>query len=184
MEFFIAIVLLPSETPNNLEIWYKMFLILFIMAFIWMFCRHRNVFVINLLLLGIVFTGYERMEIFENKILVSQNNILEYVNGGCGVMEQLHDNIIADNMDVCVVDARNKTDHQVWYIYQFLNYDLHIIPGLKDDISLTDIIFSYGKITEFLPQEYTCFVLDKNEYLYCKNLKYSELIKSMGYGEA
>ncbi len=184
MEFFIAIVLLPSETQNNLEIWYKMFQILFVIALIWMFCRHRKAFVINLLLLGIVFTGYERMEIFENNILRNENNILGYVNASCSVMEQLHNNIITDNMDVCVVDARNNTNHQVWYIYQFLNYDLHIIPGSKDDISLTDIIFSYGEITEFLPKEYACFMLDKNEYLYCKNPKYSELIKLMGYEEA
>lgn len=183
MEFFIAIVSLPNETENSIVIWYKMFLILFIMLFFWMFYNNKKTFAIKLLVIGVLFTSYERMEIFNNNVLSLEENILNRANAGCDVIQQLHDELLADDMNICVVETQNKTDHQIWYIYQFVNYDLHIIPGSKDEILQTDIIFSNGEITKYLANDYICFKLDKNEYLYSKNSDYSMMIKSLGYEE-
>lgn len=183
MEFFISIVSLPNEVGNSVTVWYKMFFILFMMIFFWMFLNSKKTFAIQLLVLGVLFTGYERMEIFNNKILISEKNILERVDAGCNVVQQLHDRLLSEDVDICVVETQNKTDHQIWYIYQFVNYDLHIIPGSKEEISQTDIIFSNGKIAKYLTDNYICFMLDKNEYLYSKNSDFSMMIKSMGYEE-
>ena len=183
MEFFISIVSLPSEMENSADVWYKMFLILFLMVFVWMFFHNKKVFIIKLLVLGVLFTTYERMEIFNNKILLSEEAILGRADSGYEVLQQLHDKVLSDDIDICVIETQNKTDHQIWYIYQFLNYDLHIIPGSKDEISLTDIIFSNGKIADCLPDDYTCFRLDKNEYMYSKNTDYSMMVNLLGYEE-
>lgn len=183
MEFFISIVSLPSEMENSVDVWYKMFLLLFLMVFIWMFFHNKKVFVIKLLALGVLFTTYERMEIFNNKILLSEEAILGRADSGYEVLQQLHDKVLSDDIDICVVETQNKTDHQIWYIYQFLNYDLHIIPGSKDEISLTDIIFSNGKIADCLPADYICFQLDKNEYMYSKNTDCSTMVNLLGYEE-
>lgn len=183
MEFFISIVSLPSEMENSIDVWYKMFLILFLMVFIWMFFHNKKVFVIKILVLGVLFTVYERMEIFNNKILLSEEAVLGRADSGYEVLQQLHDKVLSDDIDICVVETQNKTDHQIWYIYQFLNYDLHIIPGSKDEISLTDIIFSNGKIADCLPADYICFQLDKNEYMYSKNTDYSTMVNLLGYEE-
>lgn len=183
MEFFISIVSLPSDVGNSVAIWYKVFFILFMMVFFWMLSNSKSIFVVQLLVLGILFTSYERMEIFSNKILISEQSIMERANEGYNIIQQLHDKLLEENVDICVVETQDKTDHQVWYIYQFLNYDLHIIPGSKDEISQTDIIFSNGKIKEYLTGSYTCYKLDKNEYVYSKNSDYSMMIKSMGYEE-
>ena len=181
MEFFISIVSLPSGISNSVTIWYKMFLILFMMMFFWMFFRSKKYFVAKLLIAGVIFTSYERMEIFFNKTLITEESNLALIDASNDVMQQLHDKLLEDNIPICVVETRIKTDHQIWYFYQFVNYDLHIIPGSKEEISQTEIIFSNGKIAEYLEDDYICFVLDENEYLYSKNLNYSRMIEEMGY---
>lgn len=183
MEFFISIISLPKEVNNNIMIWYKMFLILFLMLFFWLFYNNRKTFAVKLLLLGVIFTSYERMEIFNNKILISEQNIYDRADVSCMVLQELHDKLLTDNADICVVETQDKTDDQIWYLYQFINYDLHIIPGSKDEFTETDVIISNGKINNNLSKEYVCFGLDKNEYLYCKNADYNERIKALGYEE-
>ena len=184
MEFFITIVSLPNEVKNSVTVWYKMFLLLFIILFIWMFFNNKKYFIVKLLILGIIFTGYERMEIFLNKTKLTEERNLEYINAGCDVIQHLHGNLLTDDMDICIVETNNeKDDHQVWYLYQFVNYDLHIIPGTKEEISQTDIILSNGEIAEYLADDYICFRLDENEYLYSKNSEYSGMIAAMGYEE-
>ena len=183
MEFFISVVSLPGGIQNSVTTWYEMFLILFMMMFFWMFFRSKKYFTAKLLIIGVIFTSYERMEIFFNKVLPIEERYLMQIDAGNDVMQQLHNRLLEDDIPICVVEARNGVNYLICYLYQFVNYDLHIIPGSKEEISQTDIIFSNGKIAEYLDGDYICFVLDENEYLYCNNLDYSKMIEEMGYEE-
>mgnify|MGYP004620355681 CR=1 FL=1 len=183
MEFFISIISLPQEIDNNIDTWYVMFIILFTIILVWMFCNSKKNLLINLLIFGVLFTGYERMEIFYNKVLITENKTLERVDDSCNIIQKLHDKIVENDTDICIVDASNNTDHETWYIYQFMNYDIHIIPGFLDNIPNTDIIFSNKKIDDLL-NNYKCFVLDKNEYLYSKSKSYNEIVRLLGYEES
>lgn len=181
MEFFLAIISLPQETKNNIEIWQIMFLILFLLMFIWIFRTDRKAFICKLIIIGILYTNIERCMIFYNKVLYSEEIYLERVDKGCEVLEVLHDRLKSKEQSICVVDiTENRTDHQNWYLYQFLNYDLHIIPGTKEKIIETDIIFSTHEISDLLQEEYDGFQIDKNEYVYSKNIEYSNKILMLG----
>jgi len=52
--------------------------------------------------------------------------------------------------DIYVMDTRNKAYDEIWHMYQFMNYSMHIVPGLPPDGIDNCILFSNGIIESAL----------------------------------
>ena len=121
-------------------------------------------------------------------VLMFDNRIYEFYNGTIYIMENGYEQVSSSyrllsetglnktNNDVYVYDASSKTDHQIFYIFQFLNYKMHVIPALPDNECIEDdvIVFSNKNISNQLDAEYICSKLDENEYVYYKGLYYEQ----------
>ena len=102
-------------------------------------------------------------------------------NAGFDLLSSIHDELEeTENKDVYVFDMRNVTDGQIWYIYQFLNYDLHIIPNLPKNIDEDCIIFTNGLINSRYLEGTLHAKLDENEYVYCRGEKYINILERAG----
>lgn len=182
MEFFWIIASLPQKVRNNADIWNIMFLVLLGFTFVWIFKSSRKTFLLKLLIIGILYTSVERMTIFYNRTLITEKDNWVKIDAGREVIDLFHDRLLDNKVEISVVDATdNRKDHQNWYLYQFMYYDLHIIPGTMENIVETDIIFSSHDIGNVLKNEYYGFQLDDNEFVYTRNFEYYLEIKNMGY---
>ena len=122
------------------------------------------------------------------------NRIYEFYNGTIYIMKRGYEQVSSSykllsdtglnktSTDVYVYDASSKTDHQIFYIFQFLNYRMHVIPGLPDhdDSSEDAIVFTNKQINNILGPEYAYVTLDEDEYVYFKG-RYENIIIQAGY---
>ena len=90
-------------------------------------------------------------------------------NGGYYAVKEMEKSVEVPKEIYCY-DGSDKTDHQLYYPYQFYLNRYKIIPARKetvDKIPKGQLIFSDTKDEEILlEQGYTCFVVDSNEYVY------------------
>jgi len=80
--------------------------------------------------------------------------------------------------DIYVIDTRNKAYDEIWHMYQFMNYSMHIVPGLPPDGIDNCILFSNGIIESVFLDNYSCIQLDNNEYVYFFGDEYEKIIES------
>ena len=84
------------------------------------------------------------------------------------------------NTDIYVFDCMNRTDHQIYYMYQYMNYDLAVFPRLPESTTKEALLFVNGKPeSKFLDDMYYA-QLDDNEYVYCRGDDYIDILTNAG----
>lgn len=178
--FFFIRMMIDSTVPTDINMWYGSLLAILspIVLFIFFFLKKKKERLIIYALLITLYVNFERYEIFTN---ISKNTeITNYnkANAGFELLSSIHDDL--EDKDVYVFDTRDITDGQIWYMYQFLNYDMHIIPALPKEIKEECIIFTNGIIDSRYVEGTEYFQLDKNEYVYYRGEKYFNILKKSG----
>lgn len=182
--YFLARMMIDSSVPTDINIWYGNLLgiispVVFIFVFS-LFKRKKSTLVIYALLIT-VYVNFERYEIFTNLSSNSEMKNYQMADAGFELLSNIHDELEQiENKDVYVFDTRNVTDGQIWYIYQFLNYDLYIIPNLPQAIDEECIIFTNGTIESRYLDGTVHLQLDENEYVYCRGEKYINILERAG----
>lgn len=131
------------------------------------------------LLILVCLLSINRVYIFgESTQGVGTKNYQE-ANTGYNLINKLEEDIVIK--DIYVYDATEAKDHNIFYTYQFLNFDKHIIPDLPDQEAEGDtLLFSNKKISNKLDESYQWCKLDNNEYVYAKGDSIKEALKACG----
>ena len=176
----IAFNMADSSFHVNEDIWYMTLslCIIYLLAICFMF-KKNNKYVSIFLCICIVYINFERYIIFTNQTQVSEQ--VNYCQGDAGhnLLDMIRDDLSQDGK-IYVIDNRDKTDHQIFYMYQFLNYSLHIIPRLPDTYDEDMLLFTNKKIDSIFLDNCLISQLDDNEYVYCRGKKYIELLEKNG----
>jgi hypothetical protein len=110
-----------------------------------------------------------------------QKNNAQSADGGYELIQELEKtgNVL---QEIYCYDGQEKTDHYLFYLYQFNLSRYQIIPVAReeaDTIPSGQVVFSNVKNNKILLKKgYECIAIDSNEYVYVDE-KYSELIKSV-----
>ena len=129
------------------------------------------------LLFLIVFLMGERIYTFDYRMLHDEQYAYNLGNAGYEFVTALKDLIPLD--EIYVYDASDKTDHQNFYIYQFLNFEHHIIPTLPETDDFR-FVFTNEVLEDELP---ACWYtqLDSNEYVFIRDYADMVKIRKKGY---
>lgn len=112
-----------------------------------------------------------------DRTIINEQKNYAQADAGYQAIEKLKEKMPIE--EIYVIETRNITDHQVWYLYQFLNYDVHIITELPDKIE-KGICFSNGLLA-FEGINYGIVRLDDNEYAYCFDKQMISAMRNAGY---
>lgn len=90
-------------------------------------------------------------------------------NGGYYAVKEMEKSVEVPKTLYCY-DSSDKTDHQLYYPYQFYLNRYEIIPATKETVTgipKGQVVFSNAKNDEtLLNLGYVCFCIDSNEYVY------------------
>ena len=104
----------------------------------------------------------------------SKKNMMK-ANSGYALIHKM-ENFYEIPTELYVYDASDKTDHQIYYMYQFLLNRYKIIPELpKDDLENAIIFTNSPSVKELFVLGYKCIQLDKNEFVYVKGSRVDEV---------
>lgn len=182
--YFLARMMVERSIPTDINIWYGNLLgvlspIVLIIILILFKNIKKMIFIYSLIIT--LFVNFERIEIFVNLSKYTETINYERADAGFQLLTNIKDELVSEGKkDVYVFDARNVTDSQIWYIYQFLNYDLHVIPTLPKTSDGEYIIFTNGKVNSVYLDGYVHAQLDENEYVYCRGEKYIDILERAG----
>lgn len=182
--YFLARMMLDLGIPTDINIWYGNLLgiispILFV--FILYLLNKKKYALVIYAFLVTLFVNFERYEIFINLSSNTEINNYKMADAGFALLSNMHDELEEiESKDVYVFDIRNVSDGQIWYIYQFLNYDLHIIPTLPRTVDEECIMFTNGIVDSRYLEGTLHWQLDENEYVYCRGEKYIDILERAG----
>lgn len=130
------------------------------------------------MLLFVSFLIMERCYTFDHKMLPDAQGTYGTAKAGYMLIKQLEGKRPLDD-GIYVFDARDRTDHQIYYEYQFLNFKHHIIPELPNSMDST-LVFSNKNISDLLP---TCWYvqLSNKEYVFFDSYEDMNIISNLGY---
>ena len=74
----------------------------------------------------------------------------------------------------------NRTDHQIYYMYQYMNYDLAVFPRLPESTTKEALLFINGKPESMFLDDMYYAQLDDNEYVYCRGDNYFDILTNAG----
>ena len=106
-------------------------------------------------------------------IVTGQNNYMK-ANSGYELIQKMQEEKEIQN--VYVYDESAST----FYIYQFLNWTIKIIPELPENVETDILVFSNQDLDKILDGTYYWAKLDDNEYVYCTGEDYFQLIEKCG----
>ena len=123
-----------------------------------------------------IFMGIQKIVIYDKNIYEMELAEFNRGNAGYEFLSRIHDCVSEDT--IYVVDTNQyRTDHQVWYIYQYLNYDLHISPTLPEDKN--EFLLFFNDNPEWVGlDDFYYYQLDDNEYVACNGEEYIELLEA------
>lgn len=153
-----------GETTWSTYLPASILLLILIGIFMISYFQNKKYMVISLILVFLFFqNGYAT----KYDISIAKKN-LKRADAGYELVQKEEGKIDLPNV-LYVKDSTNKTDHQIFYLYQFLLNRYQIIPELPKTEIETAIVFSNSsKETGLLDCGYEMAKLDKNEYLYAK----------------
>lgn len=120
----------------------------------------------------------ERIYGFEHQTVITGKNNYLKADAGYELIQDILEK--KDVTEIYVYDASQNSDHQIFYLYQFLNYSVKVIPEIPEKMEENILLFSNKNIYELLDGSYYWSRLDDNEYVYCTDLEYIELIEQFG----
>ena len=93
---------------------------------------------------------------------------MKKANAGYALVQKMENKVVLPK-ELYVYDATEKTDHQIFYLYQFMLNRYNIIPELPEKEDDQAIIFSNSsEVKKLYQMGYQCIPLDKNEFVYAK----------------
>lgn len=170
-----------SQTKAGIKVlrddWLKASIAILGIMFIWFLFVYKKQLMYQLVLI-IMLLILERIYIFENSTYIEEQKIYAKADAGYKLLKEIE--LSLEIKDVYVFDASGHKDHQIFYMYQFMNNSLHIIPELPDELNSETIIFSNQDINVLLSKNHYSGKLDDNEYVYCFGERYKEIIEEQG----
>lgn len=127
--------------------------------------------------LVILLLTIQRIYVFENITLPNEQRFYREADAGYKLIQKMLDK--KELKDICVFSAWDNT-HPIFYLYQFLNYSLQIIPELPQDLESDMLLFSNKDLKGELGENCYGAQLDENEYVYCIGEEYVKLIENCG----
>jgi hypothetical protein len=126
-----------------------------------------------------IYMSLLRMNIYDNMTYPFKYNFLSAVRSRCELLENIKQ-YLPDDRTIYVIDDSDRTDHQSWYRYQYVCYDVHIVPGLPKDVNGEAIIIANAEIDSLYLHDYAKAKLSDSEYVYCKGDYYLNLLEGKG----
>lgn len=164
-----------ENTDQNMN-WAALTKLLLLFAVFWLFYAYNSKK--NLLYALILLAGFNLMGIqiynFENNNINEEETNFEKCSGGVNLLQEM-DNSDLDDTAIYVFDTYDRTNHQIFYLYQLFLYNKVIHPGLPEDFDEECIIFTNQKVNYDLLNGYDYVKIDKNEYMYTND---KEILKA------
>lgn len=175
--FFSTLSGMKTGMEVTRDDWLRGSVLMFVFLASWLWVTYHNK--LNYLLIALtIFLIMERVYIFESSTYISQQRNYKKADAGYELLKDISN--MLETEDIYVFDDSKATDHQIFYLYQFMNNSLHIIPELPEEIQENTIIFSNKNICEVLNKKAYWAKLDNNEYVYCFGKKNIEIIENTG----
>lgn len=170
-EPFIPFSLWQAGDPVRIRTFLPATLALFVILGILLYCFYKKNVRIPIYVLT-AWLVYQYLYIGYFRDIYYQTNKYQLANAGYDLISQAKaDHDIPHTL--YVMDTSDKTDHQNYYMYQFLLNRYQIIPNAPDAAETNAIVFSNAKKDEtLLNMGYEVYKLDKNEYLYLRGDQY------------
>ena len=112
-----------------------------------------------------------------SRTISSGFRVYQTADGGYRAIQAIRREMPVDQIHM--YDTSARTNHQTWYLYQYLNYDVRVIPELPD-IGDKGILFTDGKIN--IDRDCYGYVrLGSNEYAYCLDPDTAMAFRNAGY---
>lgn len=176
MTFFLWFGGMKADEETSYTHWYRacaLVLIILIVGFLLVNIKKEYLYLgIVILLLTI-----QRMYVYEELTLVSEQKNYRKADAGYDLIQKMR--CEKELEKIYVFDALSGSD-QIFYLYQFLNYSVRIIPGLPEDLEMDMILFSNKDLEDMLGENCYGAKLDNNEYVYCIGKENTLLIEKCG----
>ena len=156
------------------------FVCLLVMVGFW-WCYKKGKIYIPVIVVGVLLM----FQYFYNGVIWDYSNSEKnYVKSDAGyrLIEQLEEICDLPN-DIYVYDESGMSDHQNYFIYQFMLKEYQVIPGVPESETTEAIIFSNTILSDeqFIVNEgYEMSQLDNNEYVYVKGKPLQEAMEKCG----
>lgn len=164
-EVFIALSLSKPGQKVDLMTYLPGVIITIVVFLLIIYLYKKNKTIIPVLLVcGLCMFQYIYTSVYFDQYASKKN--MKKANAGYALVQKM-ENKVELPKKLYVYDATEKTDHQIFYLYQFMLNRYEIIPELPEKEDDQAIIFSNSAEVEKLYQMgYQCIPLDKNEFVY------------------
>ncbi len=126
----------------------------------------------------IILLTIERIFVYNQATIISGQFNYSKADAGYELMNEILDE--KQVQEIYVYDGSDDTDHQIFYLYQFLNYSIRVKVGLPEIINDEILLFSNKDITELLDGAWFWAKLDNNEYVYCTSEEMGGFVENYG----
>lgn len=176
MTYFVTLGGMKAYEEVTYKNWHRACLLalaIFMVGFLLIRIKKEHLY----LSLVIILLTIERIYGHEYSTLDVEQRNYEKADAGYGLIQKmLHEKEL---QSVYVFDALSDTN-QIFYLYQFLNYSVKIIPELPEDLESDMVLFCNKDLKGLVGENCYGAKLDKNEYVYCIGEEYMVLLENCG----
>ena len=159
---------LESEKEGLMVYLPATFVFMLVMLLITYFIRKKKFY--SFLCVLVLFLGYQYINNAVNIDISAQKTQYVKVNSLNSLIKEMDGEDILPE-EIYVIDTTDKTDHQLYYGYQFYLYDHKVIPDYPDSLVEEAVVFTNSGVVsnqEFLNAGYHFMCLDEDEYICVK----------------
>ena len=170
------------EIDNN--VWMASIILTLSITFVVFFVVYlgrNNLFLMVLTAIIVISVNYQHYVSYTYNVKTTEMKDYAMSDAGWKLLSTIRDELTENgNTDIYVFDCMNRTDHQIYYMYQYMNYDLAVFPRLPESTTKEALLFVNGKPeSKFLDDMYYA-QLDDNEYVYCRGDDYIDILTNAG----
>lgn len=164
--FLPSIMQLPNTAVSE-NVWLFSIQLTLLIALVWMILINRKRGLLWLCVLTAFYTSTLRFYGFMNEGIINEQKRYLLYDKGYKVMDYLKEQDYLHSGDsIYVYDAVTKSDHQVWYLYQYMEPDIKVLPYLPEDTEGETLLFTNSILPEKTVEDMHCIRLDDNEVFY------------------
>lgn len=176
MLFFMCLGGMKADEKTLYENWYRACLLKLIILIVGLLLIHINkeylyFSAVSLLLI------FETVYVYKESTLVIEQNNYTRADAGYDLIQKMQSK--KEIKEIYVFDGLYDLE-QIFYLYQFLNYSVTIIPELPENMERDMILFSNEDLEDMLGESCYGAKLDNNEYVYCIGEENIALIENCG----
>ena len=176
MPYFLCLGGMKVDEEVFYKNWYRaclFTLIMLIVGYLLLNIKKEYVYFVSVILLLTI----ERVYVYKESTLVSEQNNYKRADAGYDLIQKILSK--KELKEIYVFDALYDLE-QIFYLYQFLNYSVTIIPELPENSERDMILFSNGDLEDTLGENCYGAKLDNNEYVYCIGEENIALLENCG----